>query len=184
MTGPSATSDTSRLRAAEDPSLFDKLRRATWVLVSSTLYAWSPVPMHGWRRVLLRLFGARVGARVHPYPSARIWAPWNLDLADGSCLGPRSNCYAVAKIRLGLNTIVSQGAHLCAASHDHRDIRFTLLVGEIDLRAGAWVAADAFVGPGVVVGERAVVAARAVVIKDVEADVVVAGNPARKVGMR
>jgi putative colanic acid biosynthesis acetyltransferase WcaF len=40
------------------------------------------------------------------------------------------------------------------------------------------------VGPGVSVGAGAVVAARAVAVRDVEAWTVVAGNPARPVGVR
>lgn len=105
-------------------------------------------------------------------------------MGSGSCLGPRSICYAVGRVRLGADAVVSQGAHLCAATHDHRDPAFTLVIGDIELGAGAWVAADAFVSPGVKIGDRAVVGARAVVVKDVEFRSVVAGNPARQVGMR
>jgi putative colanic acid biosynthesis acetyltransferase WcaF len=48
----------------------------------------------------------------------------------------------------------------------------------------AWICADAFIGPGVTVGERAVVGARAVAIRDVPADMLVAGNPALAVKPR
>ena len=105
-------------------------------------------------------------------------------MGPASCLGPRTTCYSVACITIGPEAIVSQGAHLCAASHDHRDPAFPLVVGPITIEAQAWVAADAFVGPGVLVSERAIVAARAVVIKDVLPGVVVAGNPARTVTTR
>jgi putative colanic acid biosynthesis acetyltransferase WcaF len=173
-----------QLRPLPPPSIPDKLLRLLWSLVEATLYRWSPVPLHGWRRLLLRLFGAHVGAGAHPYPSARIWAPWNLEMGDRSCLGPRTICYTVGWVRLGADAIISQGAHLCAATHDHRDPAFPLVVGDIEVGDGAWVAADAFVGPGVAIGDRAVVGARAVVVKDVEASRVVVGNPARLVGVR
>jgi putative colanic acid biosynthesis acetyltransferase WcaF len=166
------------------PSTGDKARRLAWLTVQATLYRFSPTPLHTWRCFLLRLFGAEVGPAAHPYPSARIRAPWNLVMGPGSCLGPRSICYSVGKVRLGADAVISQGAHLCAATHDHRDPAFTLLVGDIDIEAGAWVAADAFIGPGVRIGERAVVGARAVVMKDVAAQAVVAGNPARVVSER
>jgi putative colanic acid biosynthesis acetyltransferase WcaF len=174
----------TRLRPAPSPNGLDKLQRLLWGIVEATLYRWSPVPLHGWRRLLLRLFGAHVGAGAHPYPSAHIWAPWNLEMGDRSCLGPGSICYTVGCVRLGTDAIVSQGAHLCAATHDHRDPAFPLIVGDIEVGAGAWVAAGAFVGPGVAIGNRAVVGARAVVVKDVEASGVVVGNPARLVGVR
>ena len=43
----------------------------------------------------------------------------------------------------------------------------------------AWVGAGATILPGVTVGENAVVAAAAVVTKDVPANTIVAGNPAK-----
>jgi putative colanic acid biosynthesis acetyltransferase WcaF len=105
-------------------------------------------------------------------------------MAARSCLGPHVICYDVAPVRLLPDSIVSQGAHLCTATHDHRDPEFPLLVGEIVVGPGAWVAADAFVGPGVTIAPNAVVGARAVVIKDVGAFLIVAGNPARVIGRR
>jgi len=152
--------------------------------VEATLYRWSPVPMHGWRSMLLRSFGARVGSGVHSYPSVRIWAPWNLELGTRSCLGPRSICYSVDQVRLETDAIVSQGVHLCAATHDHRKTAFSLLTGEIVIGEGAWVAAEAFVGPGVTIGRCAVVGARSVVMRDVPENKVVVGNPARIISSR
>lgn len=171
-----------RLRPVPPPTNSDKVRRLLWSFIEATVYQWSPVPLHGWRRLLLRFFGARIGLGAHVYPSARIWAPWNLEMGTRSCLGPRCICYAVGRVRLGTGALVSQGAHLCGATHDHRDPAFPLVIGDIELGTGAWVAADAFVGPGVKIGDRAVVGARAVVFKDVEAGWVVVGNPARPVG--
>lgn len=173
-----------RLRHHSSPSVGDKLRRLAWAIVQATAYRWSPVPMHGWRCFLLCAFGADVAADAHPYPSARIWAPWNLRMEPQSCLGPFVNCYSVATVALRAGAIVSQHAHLCAATHDHRDPAFPLVVGAIEIGEGAWVAAGAFVGPGVSIAPFAVVAARAVVVKDVAQGVIVAGNPARPVGTR
>jgi putative colanic acid biosynthesis acetyltransferase WcaF len=183
MMGPGAEPH-ARLRRGPAPTGADKLRRFAWLLVESTIYCWSPAPLMGWRRVVLRAFGAKVGAGAHPYPSARIWAPWNLEMAARSCLGPRTICYSVGKIRLGVDSIVSQGAHLCGATHDHRDPAFPLVIGDIEIGSAAWVAADAFIGPGVTIADRAVVGARAVVVKGVAKGDVVAGNPARVVGTR
>tara|TARA_B100000953_G_scaffold251316_4_gene214075 strand:+ start:1664 stop:2209 length:546 start_codon:yes stop_codon:yes gene_type:complete len=164
------------------PNLRDRIRRMVWRITWLLLYRPSPVTMHGWRRFLLRLFGATVGAKAHPYPSASIWAPWNLDMREGSCLGEGSDCYNVAPIRLGRWSIVSQKAYLCTATHDIQRPGFALTGAPIIIGDRAWVAADAFVGPGVDIGEGAVVAARAVVVRDVQAASVVAGNPAKSIG--
>ncbi len=177
--------DTSRrLTRVPCPGISDKLRRSAWLFVEAVFYRLSPVPLHGWRRFLLRCFGASVGSGSHPYPSARVWAPWNLAMGAGSCLGPKVICYSVAQVTLEPQSVVSQGAHLCSATHDHRDPDFPLVVGPITIGCEAWVAADAFVGPGVTIGARAVAGARAVVVKDVAPGLIVAGNPARVVSKR
>lgn len=181
---PELTLRRPRLEAIPTPNLKDKSRRLMWRIVEATLYRWSPVPLHGWRCFLLRLFGATVGRGAHPYPSARIWAPWNLRLGSVSSLGPDVICYSVGPITVEEYVTVSQGAYLCAATHDYRDSAFPLVVGAIWIETGAWVAAEAFVGPGVRVGRRAVVGARSVVTKDVSDGTVVAGNPARQIGLR
>jgi putative colanic acid biosynthesis acetyltransferase WcaF len=156
----------------------NQVMRVVWQAIWLVFYWPSPRPLHAWRRFLLRCFGAKIGRGAHPYPAATIWAPWNLEMGDHSCLADGVECYSVDKITLGAHALVSQGAYLCTASHDYRDRTFPLVTAPIAIGAGAWVAAQAFIGPGVVVGEGAVVAARACVVRDVEADTVVGGNPA------
>lgn len=163
------------------PNLSDKLRRALWQMVWLVLYRPTPNQAHVWRRILLRAFGAKVGAGAHPYPSARIWAPWNLTMEADSCLANESDCYNVAPVVLRAHAVVSQKAYLCTASHEIGDDSFALTGAGIEIGAYAWVAAAAFVGPGVTIGAGAVAAACAVVVKDVAPGMVVAGNPARVV---
>ena len=54
----------------------------------------------------------------------------------------------------------------------------------VEIGDGVWICADAFVGPGVHVGALAVVGDRAVAVRNVPAEMVVVGNPARPVGRR
>ena len=53
----------------------NKLARALWQLVWRLLDRPTPRPMHAWRCLLPRLFGARLGKAVHPYPSAASGRP-------------------------------------------------------------------------------------------------------------
>ena len=164
--------------------LANRLARLAWNGAWLALFRFSPSALHGWRRFLLRLFGARLGPGVHVYPSVKVWAPWNLDMGADACLGPQVDCYNVATISLDQGATVSQRAFLCTASHDIHSAGFGLVKKPIRIGQGAWVAAQAFVGPGVRVGEGAVVAACAVAIKDVKPWHVVAGNPAKVVKKR
>jgi putative colanic acid biosynthesis acetyltransferase WcaF len=132
----------------------------------------------------LTCFGAEVSPGAHPYPTIRVWGPWNLKLGPNSCLGDRVDVYSVDRIELGEWAVVSQDAVLCTATHDYNDPAFPLVTRPIMIGPYAWVAAGAFIGPGVTVGDGAVVGARAVVMKDVPPWTVVAGNPAKPIGQR
>jgi len=164
--------------------LGNKLARVVWAVVYLLLFRFSPIPCFGWRRLLLRAFGARIARTAKVYPSARIWAPWNLTMEAGAVVGPEVYCYSVGPIELGVDSTTSYRTFLCTASHDIHDPARPLVVGRIRLERGAYLFADAFIGMNVTVGEAAVIAARAVVVRDVGPYDVVAGNPARVVGRR
>ena len=132
-----------------------------------------------YRSAVLRLWGAKIGKRCAVAASAKIWAPWQLEIGDYVALGPRSEIYNVAKIIMGSNITVSQDAYLCTASHDISQLKKPLVTKPINLGDSTWIAARAIVLPGVTIGEGAVVAAGAVVTKDVEPWTVVGGNPAK-----
>ena len=175
--------DIDAARAARPYSTLEYLGRALWAL-TTPLFRLSPRPCYGWRRWLLRRFGASVGREVRIHPSARIVIPWNLIVGDQASIGDRVLVYSLGMVRIGPRATVSHLAHLCAGSHDYRDSRLPLLRLPIEIGADAWVCAQAFVGPGAKIGEGAVVAACAVVTGTVEPWVVVAGNPARSVKER
>ena len=129
-------------------------------------------------------FGAEIHPTAHVHASVRIWYPPNLVMKERACLGPGVNCYTMAEIFLGEGAIISQGAHLCAGTHDIDDPNFQLVAKSISIGRNAWVAAEAFVGPGVVIGESAVLGARAVLFRSAEEWGVYVGNPAQLVRFR
>jgi putative colanic acid biosynthesis acetyltransferase WcaF len=165
-------------------SLGNRLVRMGWQFVWVLLFRLTPRPFFAWRRLLLRLFGAEMGPGAHVYPSARIWAPWNLRMMEGSCLASWVDCYNVDEVFLGPGAIVSQHSKLLTASHDYLDPSFQLVTAPIRLGANAWVTADVLVCPGVEFGEGAVALAGSVVTKSVAPWQVVAGNPARIIRSR
>ena len=157
----------------------NQIARALWAAVWCLLFRPSTRPFHGWRRWLLRLFGATIEHGAHPYPSVRVWAPWNLTMSEGSCLADHVDCYSVDRVTLEPYATVSQYSFLCTASHDYTMEDRPLISAPIRIGRRAWVAADVFVGPGVTIGEGAVVGARASVFRSVDAWTVVGGTPAR-----
>jgi putative colanic acid biosynthesis acetyltransferase WcaF len=176
--------DVARNRSAVKWTTSEQMGRILWAL-TKPFFSYSPRPFFwGWRRTLLRLFGANIGTGVHISPGAHITIPWNLKLGDNVTIGDRVILYALGSIEVGARTTISQGAHLCAGTHDYRDPTRPLLKLPIKLGQDIWVCADAFLGPNIEIGDGAIVGARAVLVKDVAPAVVVAGNPARIVKSR
>ncbi|MEO0508506.1 MAG: putative colanic acid biosynthesis acetyltransferase [Verrucomicrobiota bacterium] len=154
-------------------------------LVYRVLWGWgkllfwiSPRPCFGFRRFLLRCFGAQVGSRVNIYPSVNVYFPWNLTIGEDSAVGEWALIYNLGKVEIGSRSTISQRTHLCAGSHDYSDPNMPLLKLPIVISDDVWVCADCFIGPNVTIAKRAIVAAASVVVKDVEESVIVAGNPA------
>lgn len=120
-----------------------------------------------------------MGKSVHPYPSSKIWAPWNLCMSDFSCLSHGVVCYNVAPVYIGRNVTISQYSHLCTATHDYKLLSMPLMVAPICIGDFAWITTDVFIAPGVKIGEGAVINARSSVFSDIEAWTVAKGNPAQ-----
>lgn len=175
--------DIEAARSARPYSRREYVGRVLWALATPA-FRFSPRPLHGWRRMLLRAFGASVGRGVHVDPTARIMLPWKLVIEDHASIGDRALIYNLGRVRIGARATISHLAHLCAGSHDHRDPALPLLRLPIEIGADAWVCAQAFVGPGLVVGEGAIVGAGAVVTRSIEPWVIAGGNPARPIGRR
>lgn len=148
------------------------------------LFRWSPRVCWGWRRFLLRMFGAKIGREVRIEPSARIFLPWNLEIGDWSSVGFNALLYNLGPMEIGERVTISQRAHLCGGTHKFREPSMALVRAAIEIGDESWICADAFVGPGVKVGSRAVVGARAVAIRDIRDGKIVIGNPAREIGDR
>lgn len=163
----------------------NKIARLLWWFVWLFMFRPFGLPFfNGWRIFLLRIFGAKVGNGCKITSSAKIWAPWNLEIGDFVAFGFDSFCYNPGKIIIGNKVAISQRTHLCSASHDITKKNNPLITAPIIIKDRAWIAADAFIGMGVAINEGAVVGARASVFKDVASWTVVGGNPAKFIKKR
>src|SRR5436190_3174698 len=175
--------DIDQNRRTKKYSSGEMTRRVLWAL-AQPLFRFSPRPCFGWRRFLLRCFGAKVGRNVQVYPSATIYFPWNLQAEDESAIGEYAFIYNLGRVTIGARATISHRAHLCGGTHDHTKPDFPLLRPPIMIGPEAWICAEAFVGPGVTIGEGAIVGAGAVAMKDVRPWRIAVGNPARAIKRR
>ncbi|CDQ11291.1 putative glycose-acyl transferase, WcaF [Acidithiobacillus ferrivorans] len=150
-----------------------------WWLVQASLFTWSPQVLYGWRRFLLRLFGAKIGKGVIIRPSTRITYPWKVSIGDFAWVGDDVVLYSLGEIDIGANAVVSQRCYLCTGSHDYTQPTFDIYTKPILVGAEAWLATDVFVAPGVRIGRGAVVGARSSVFEDIPELMLAKGTPAK-----
>jgi putative colanic acid biosynthesis acetyltransferase WcaF len=117
---PASGEDVLASRRISPYSTTEKIKRLLWGCVQATLFRAS---FHNWycfRRSLLRAFGESLAPTSNVRRTVLIECPWNLSVGAESSIGDRAILYCLGPVQIGSRTTVSQGAHLCAGTHDHR----------------------------------------------------------------
>lgn len=128
-------------------------------------YKW---PTFWWRKC-----GFSIGKNVNIGPYCLLWANYHSSLGqitieDFVTIGPNVTLVSVSHSK---NDIAKYGKVVCTTE------------GKIEIKNGSWIGAGAIVLPNVTINEGSIVGAGAVVTRDVEAYTVVAGSPAKKIGV-
>lgn len=155
-----------------------------WWIVQSSIFAWSPQFLYGWRRFLLRAFGAKIGANVLVRPSARFTYPWKVSIGENSWIGDEVTIYSLDDIHIGSNSVISQKSYICAGTHDYTDESFPLVGGKIHIDDMCWLATDVYVAPSTRIGRGCIVGARSTVLSDLPELSICVGTPAKKIKSR
>ena len=150
-----------------------------WWIANFWFFKLSPQVMYGWRRFLLRLFGAHIGKGVIIRPSVTVTYPWKVSIGDHSWIGDDVVLYSLGEIEIGSNVVISQKSYICAASHDYQKQDFPIWGKKITIEDECWLATDVYVAPGITIGRGTVVGARSSVFKDLPAGKVCVGSPAQ-----
>lgn len=161
-----------------------KVYTQLWWFVQTTLFKLSPQFMYGFRRVLLRMFGAKIGKGVLIRPSASITYPWKLTIGDYSWVGDDSILYNLGQIDIGSNVAIAHRVYLCTGYHEIDKVTFEIGAKPIVVGDEVWLPNDVFVGPGVTIGRGAVVGARSSVFSNMPEGMICYGTPARPVKPR
>lgn len=118
--------------------------------------------------------------------SLRLIPPFHTDCGKNIHIGENvfinSNCTMQDQggVYIGDNVLIGHNACLLTLNHqENPEKRANLLPAPVKIGNGAWLGSNVTVLPGVTIGDGAIIAAGAVVTKDVEANTIVAGIPAK-----
>ncbi len=124
-----------------------KITVQLWWIVYAILFRPSPQLMYGWRRFLLRSFGAKIGKKVILRPTAQITYPWKVSIGDFSWIGDDVVLYSLGDISIGSNAVISQRCYICTGNHDYRSENFDIYAQKITIGSECWLATDVYVAP-------------------------------------
>jgi len=160
------------------------LVRALWYYLGSPFFRWPGIPSSALRRLLLRIFGAKVGRGVVIRNGVKVKYPWRLRVGDFAWIGEDCWIDNLAEVRIGSHVCISQGAYLCTGNHDWTKETFDLITRPIQIGDGAWVGAKSIICPGVTMGEASVATAGSVITANVPPGQIWGGNPGRFIRLR
>lgn len=165
-----------------------KIRLLCWTIVNQTLFRYSPFFCYGWRRFLLRCFGARIARTATVSRRVTFQAPWNLVMGEKSMIGMDSFVQCHGPVILGENVVIGEFAKVITGGHSANSKSYKPYASQIEFCDNSWVATGAIIASGgrrkLKVGEGAIVGVGAVVLLSVPRMTVVAGNPAQEICQR
>lgn len=174
--------------SAFSPEGFDKgagfIKQAVWYFVNALLVRASWNPFMGMKIFLLRLFGARIGKGLVIKNNVTVKFPWKLEIGDDCWIGEDVWIDNLDRVSIGNDVCISQGAMLLTGNHDYTVYNMPYRNAPIKINDGAWIGAQTVVCPGVTVENNAILTVGSVATKDMEANGIYQGNPAKIIRMR
>ena len=161
-----------------------KLKQLIWYFVNAFFFINPLNPSSGLKRILLKMFGTKLGKGVVLKPGINIKYPWKLSIGDYSWVGEKVWIDNLAHISIGAHVCLSQGAMLLTGNHDYSRTTFDLMVKPIRLEDGVWIGAQSLVCPGVSCATHSVLSACSVASRDLDEYTIYQGNPAVAVRQR
>jgi acetyltransferase-like isoleucine patch superfamily enzyme len=143
------------------------------------------LPSHTVRSFLYRhLLGVKVGVHTSVHRHCRFYYPGGIVIGDHTVINRDVLLDGRMGLFIGSNVSVSEGVAIFTLEHDPDSVTFQERGATVYVEDYVFVGARATILPGLTIGRGSAVAAGAVVTHDVAPYTVVAGVPARPIGMR
>ena len=155
-----------------------KLKRFFWYFFNGVFLLNPMNPFCGLKKIVLRMFGAKIGSGVVLKQRINVKYPWLLEIGDNSWIGEGVWIDNLAKVKIGSNCCVSQAAFLLCGNHNYKKTSFDLMVGSIVLEDGVWIGAKSIVNGGVICESHSVLTSGSVASKNMNSYQIYKGNPA------
>lgn len=151
----------------------------TYILM---LLGWFPLAFV--RMLAYRMSGMTIGRGSVVNMGARIYDPTNIAIGEDCVIGEKITLDGRDSLTIGDHVDIASEVMIYNSEHDVNDETFAAISAPVSIGDYVFIGPRAIILPGVTIGSGAVVAAGAVVTKDVAPHTIVAGVPAKPIGMR
>ena len=134
------------------------------------------------RAALDDLFGGNAPEGLGLFTPVQIDFPKQMRFGEHVFINHSFTAMSVGGIYIGDRVQIGPHVTIVTDNHDFSN-RSVLRCRPVRIGSGVWIGSNVTILPGVTVGENAVIAAGAVVTKDVPANSIAGGNPARVIRM-
>lgn len=142
------------------------------------------VPFWFIRRIMYSSMGMKLGRGAYIASGVYVVLPWRISIGPNSTINPMVYLDGRGTLKIGQNTSVSLGVVILTATHDCHDYRFTYLKERVTISDNVWIGVNSTILSGVSIDRDVVVAANSLVNKDLSANGIYAGSPAKIVKNR
>lgn len=157
----------------------NRWKRFWWSLVQQYLFRPSPKYLQGWRRFLLRCFGAKIGWKSSISPTTIIYRPWDLVMGNHSSI--EENCQITCPVIIGDYVAIAQKCDLIAGGHDVKSRGQEVTFAPIVIGDSAFIGIGCYIAAGVKIGTASVIAAHMNIYKSIPANKIVVPEPVRTI---
>jgi acetyltransferase-like isoleucine patch superfamily enzyme len=134
------------------------------------------------RMLMGKITGSEIDATTMVFPPFQVNYGKNTRIGKNVFINFDCTFLDLGSITIEDNVMLAPKVSLLSEGHPAAaNDRQTLTTGSVHIQKGAWIGAGAIILQGVTIGENAVVAAGAVVSKDVPANTIVGGIPAKHI---
>lgn len=141
------------------------------------------------KKLFLNSVGAKVGKGVVIYPGVWISPGRNLVIGDDVDLSRNVLITSSGGVEIGDRALIGYGTQILSSNHTIPIIGEKFPISGDDhkkvlIEKDTWIGANCIILPGITIEQGAVVAAGSIVTKNVKANAIVAGNPAKLIRYR
>ena len=158
-----------------------KIKIITWFFFNAFFVKNKYNPSSLVKKMVLKLFGAKIDKGVIIKPGVSVKYPWKLKIGKNSWIGEDVWIDNLDEVNIGNDVCVSQGAMLLCGNHDYKKTSFDLMIGPITLEDGVWIGAKSIVTQNVNCQSHSILAVQSVASSNLSKFGIYKGNPAVKI---